>query len=481
MSPRSKPRHPVDIYIRVSRVAGRAGESYQSPSDQERACRALIESRGYEAGEVFKDEDRSGGTMSRPAFDEAMRRAESGESGGVAVAHLTRFGRNVRGVLEAVDRLERAGAAFLCNDPQADTTTPTGRFMLQVFAALAELELGAIKARWATARANFAARGGHAGPITPAGYDRTVLEERPNGKVVHGPLVPNDDAPAIREAFRMRARGARVREIAEMLTDRSVRFRAFEGKRLVERTDWRDSAVRSLLRNPVYTGRATVSTSDGLVKESAHEAIVSKGLFRRVEGFVTPATARGGEKRPGALLAGLIVCGTCGDPMTNDGERYRCNGRGRSHRCDRPALAARERLDEYVESHAGRYVLETIGYHEEADDPAEARRAAQQAVDKARADLADVEAAREGLSPLAYGRAVAEAEERIAAAEDALETAGEVDDPQQTWDELVASLEDVRGRRNALARLVERVVVAPGGSRWTPISERVEIVYRGES
>jgi hypothetical protein len=59
MSPKRISR-PLDIYIRVSDVRGRTGDSFISPQEQEDRCRAALASRGLEAGEVFRELDVSG-------------------------------------------------------------------------------------------------------------------------------------------------------------------------------------------------------------------------------------------------------------------------------------------------------------------------------------------------------------------------------------------------------------------------------------
>jgi len=77
MSPKRITR-PLDIYVRVSDVRGRAGDSFISPRDQEERCRALAKARGYKVGDVFTDLDVSGGKMKRPELDKAIARIEEG-------------------------------------------------------------------------------------------------------------------------------------------------------------------------------------------------------------------------------------------------------------------------------------------------------------------------------------------------------------------------------------------------------------------
>jgi DNA invertase Pin-like site-specific DNA recombinase len=172
MSPKRKPTSPVDVYVRVSQVAGRAGDSFISPELREERCRAQLLADGLEAGEVFTDLDVSGGKASRPAFDAAKARIESGESGGLVVYKLSRFGRKVRNVLKDIAWIEDQEAVFVCVDPKIDTASASGRFMLTVFAALDELELDNATSAWGDARQLAIARGAFTAE-TPWGYMRT--------------------------------------------------------------------------------------------------------------------------------------------------------------------------------------------------------------------------------------------------------------------------------------------------------------------
>src|SRR3954451_25162420 len=87
----------LDIYIRVSRVMGRAGENFQSPTEQQRACERAIRERGWKVGEVNQlDLDKSGGTRHRPGFDRVLDRIKNKQVDGIAVIRADRFARSVR-------------------------------------------------------------------------------------------------------------------------------------------------------------------------------------------------------------------------------------------------------------------------------------------------------------------------------------------------------------------------------------------------
>lgn len=58
----------------------------------------------------------------------------------VIVESISRFARNTKDLLELVEILTKKGVEFVSKKENIDTTTPTGKFMLTVFGAVAELE-----------------------------------------------------------------------------------------------------------------------------------------------------------------------------------------------------------------------------------------------------------------------------------------------------------------------------------------------------
>src|SRR5207249_3129319 len=74
--------------------------------------------------------------------------------------------------------------------------------------------------------------------------------------------------------------------------------------------DWTIQAVRALITNPVYTGQARHGAE--IVKEGAHPAIVTKAEWLAAQ----PKPGRSTRTDSGALLAGLLYCGTCGRKLT---------------------------------------------------------------------------------------------------------------------------------------------------------------------
>ena len=95
----------------------------------------LMESLGVD--EVYIDR-MSGKDTNRPELQKMMDYVRRGDT--VIVESISRFARNTRDLLELVEQLTAKGVEFVSRKEAIDTTTPTGKFMLTVFGAVAELE-----------------------------------------------------------------------------------------------------------------------------------------------------------------------------------------------------------------------------------------------------------------------------------------------------------------------------------------------------
>ena len=96
---------------------------------------ALMET--LDVDEVYIDR-MSGKNTNRPELQKMMEYVRRGDT--VIVESISRFARNTRDLLELVERLTATGVEFVSKKEAIDTTTPTGKFMLTVFGAVAELE-----------------------------------------------------------------------------------------------------------------------------------------------------------------------------------------------------------------------------------------------------------------------------------------------------------------------------------------------------
>ena len=111
-------------YIRVS-------------TEEQNTARQEVLLRELGVDEVFIDKA-SGKNADRSELTHMMNYVRRGDT--VIVESISRFARNTRDLLDLVERLTEKQVEFVSRKEAIDTTTPTGKFMLTVFAAVAELE-----------------------------------------------------------------------------------------------------------------------------------------------------------------------------------------------------------------------------------------------------------------------------------------------------------------------------------------------------
>lgn len=107
-----------------------------STADQNTARQeVLMRELGVE--QVFIDR-MSGKNTDRPELKRMMSFVRKGDT--VIVEAISRFARNTKDLLDLVEQLSAKEVEFISKKEAIDTTTPTGKFMLTVFGAVAELE-----------------------------------------------------------------------------------------------------------------------------------------------------------------------------------------------------------------------------------------------------------------------------------------------------------------------------------------------------
>jgi DNA invertase Pin-like site-specific DNA recombinase len=99
----------------------------------------------------------SGKNTARPGLQKLLSIVRKGDT--VIVESVSRFARNTRDLLNLIDKLTAKGVEFVSQKEHIDTATHTGKFMLTVFGAVAELERGYILQRQAEGIKAARARG----------------------------------------------------------------------------------------------------------------------------------------------------------------------------------------------------------------------------------------------------------------------------------------------------------------------------------
>lgn len=103
----------------------------------------------------------SGKDQNRPRLQAMLQECRKGDT--LYCESFSRLARNTRDLLDITEKLDAKGVKFISQKEAVDTSTPAGRFMLTVFAALAELERENILQRQAEGIAIAKAEGKYTG------------------------------------------------------------------------------------------------------------------------------------------------------------------------------------------------------------------------------------------------------------------------------------------------------------------------------
>ncbi len=156
------------IYARVS-TSGQ-GQDVGLQLDE---LRALAAQRGWTVAEYI-DDGVSGSTRERPGLNRLLKDARTGRVDLVAIWKLDRLACSVAHLLDLTDQFQSWGVGLVsARDAHIDTTTPAGRFTLQILGAVAELERGLIRERVQAGVDRARAAGTH------CGRPRAELDLRP--------------------------------------------------------------------------------------------------------------------------------------------------------------------------------------------------------------------------------------------------------------------------------------------------------------
>ena len=165
-----------------------------------------------------------------------------------------------------------------------------------------------------------ASRGFFLASKAPFGYKRVKVsdgaKERPTLEV--DPAT----APVVKEMFESSLSGNGLKEICKTLNGRGITNR---GKR------WNKGGLHYLLTNEAYTGAAVwgrtskgQKATDPVRVEGAWPALVSRELFDDVQQAMrdrAPKVRRPARVGSRFLLSGLLKCGVCGRPYSDQGAK----------------------------------------------------------------------------------------------------------------------------------------------------------------
>ena len=241
------------VYTRVSSDEQVKGCSLD---EQERMCKAAIESKGWQYVRTFSDPGISGRTMKRPGLQAMIKAIEDREIEAVFIFKLDRLSRKQRDTMAIIEDIMQVNNIDLVSLHETlDTSTPWGRAMIGILSSFNQMESENIQMRTQMGRDAKLKKGGYAGGKPPIGY-----------KAVDGELVVvPEEAEIVRLVFKLRKEGGTLVGIADELNQR--------GYRTKKGYEFKHSAIQNILNNE-ETYRGHYRYGVGSFTENQHEPIL---------------------------------------------------------------------------------------------------------------------------------------------------------------------------------------------------------------
>jgi len=296
----------VGIWIRVSTERQFEGDS---PEVHETRAKAYAESKGWIIVEKYKLCVSGKSVLEHPEMQRMLRDIESGRIQALIFSKLARLARNVKELIEISDFFQKHNADLISLAESIDTSTPAGRLLFHVIAALAQWEREEISERVLAGAITRAKMGEPLGGVSPLGY------KWQDKKFV----INEEEAIIVKEIFEIFLKCKKIKSTARILNEKGYRTR----KGL-----WTDSSVRRLLWDTTYKGihylNHTKSKGQGKgwnLKPKDEwiplqvEPIVSSETWEGCNSILNANSSRRVRRTRFYLLSGFVYCSQCGKKM----------------------------------------------------------------------------------------------------------------------------------------------------------------------
>ncbi len=345
---------------------------------QKARMKAFADFNDYEIVGTYEDAGKSSKSIEgRLEFDCMMEDIKSGKDGVsfVLVFKLSRFGRNAADVLSTLQVMQDFGVNLICVEDGIDSSEDTGKLMISVLSAVAEIERENIRVQMMEGRIQKAREGKWNGGFAPYGY-----------QLIDGKLQINEEeAEAIRVIFDQYVHtDIGANGVAKYLENHGIhKIQRQNGKNPL----FDAHLVRLILKNPVYCGKSAygrrrtekvhgtrneyhlVEQDNYILVDGLHEAIIAEDVWQAAQVKLISQAKKyehvnRGKDTKTHLLSGIVRCPICGAGMygnksikrKKDGTKYKdfyyygCKHRTmtRGHKCDYKKQIREELLDDAV-------------------------------------------------------------------------------------------------------------------------------------
>lgn len=168
----------VALYLRVSTKNG-----HQTVENQRRELTAIAKRSGWQIVATFSDEvSGAKGRDKRPGLDDLMKAATRREFDMVAAWSVDRLGRSLQHLVQLFDEFKALNVDLYLHQQHVDSSTPSGRALLQMSGVFAEFERAMLRERIYAGLARAREQGKQPGRRRAAGAtDAAILKLRKQG------------------------------------------------------------------------------------------------------------------------------------------------------------------------------------------------------------------------------------------------------------------------------------------------------------
>lgn len=313
-----------DLYTRVS--TSMQVEGYSLDAQKEKLKRYAV-FQNMEIVNEYSDEGKSGKSVEgRPEFQRMLNNIESGvdDVDFVLVFKLSRFGRNAADVLNSLQFMQDFGVNLICVEDGIDSSKDSGKLMISVLSAVAEIERENIFVQTMEGRKQKAREGKWNGGFAPYGYQLV------NGEL----LIAEDEAETIRLIYdKFIHTNMGINAIAAYLNQHGYKKKKRQNNTL---DMFASSFIKGVLDNPIYCGKLAfgrrknekvpgtrneyriVKQENYMLNDGIHEAIISEEDWllaqkKRQQSAVSHEKVHSLEHEH--ILSGILKCPLCGSSM----------------------------------------------------------------------------------------------------------------------------------------------------------------------
>ncbi len=292
------------IYCRLSKEDGGEHES-ESIQNQKSLLLKYALDRDWEVYNIYSDEDYSGVSEKRPAFNKLISDAENRYFSIVLCKTQSRFTRDMEQVEKYIHKLFPLwGIRFIAVADNADTAVKGNKKARQIAGLVNEWYLEDLSENIRSVLDHKRRQGLFIGSFPLYGYSKSAEKGR---------LVPDPEAASVvQRIFRLYLSGKSIYAICKILNAENISnpaayktlkgeaFRPSSGKSFSSK--WNKTTVSRILSNEMYTGVmvqgrrkklsyksdyiASVPRGEWFVVENTHEAIIDPNVFKTVQEMI---------------------------------------------------------------------------------------------------------------------------------------------------------------------------------------------------